>query len=115
MSTFTRGATVIVLPDVLATDHSASVPTTVHELLNGGVAFTLHSALPTTGTLELLTESRTEAVALDTFLRGVGPIVYADSDVPAASMTFVVTGSVGFRPDANTDAWVITADYTKSA
>lgn len=114
MPTLTRGATVITPTLVLGYETSREVPTVTHVLLNGATRHTLRPGRPRTGTLTLFFATYTAAWAAFSAFAAVGSWVYVESDVPAAGMTFLVSGSVTIALDPVTAIrWTVAVPYVE--
>ena len=112
MSTITKGATTITPTLVLRNATSAMVGTITHKLIRGGTSYSLRSAEPRTGTLDLFFLDAAAAWACFNLHTEVGVFVYDDTDVTQQSMEYVVTGRVEPVLDDDTRVrWVVSVDY----
>lgn len=84
----------------------------VMDLLGGGIAIALVAPRPSSGTLEFLYASETEARAGATLHRQESSFVLTDSDSPAVGIEYVLSGAVRLRLDEESLlAWILSVDY----
>lgn len=93
-------------------DRTAQSNTQVHELLDGGVAFTLRQARSATGTIVLLYTSRADAETVFAALCGPSTFTYTNT-APARTFSFVVIGTPAIKQAVigNVESWVLTVEF----
>jgi hypothetical protein len=106
VSTISDGATTITPTLVLGHNVEAESRNVIHPILGGGVDVTLRDALPRTGTLVILCEDPAAAYAMFALHRAGAVLTYTDTDIPAASMDYVVVGTP--RLDLDEETRVVT-------
>lgn len=110
--TLTRGATVVTPTLILGYQVVSTVPSVQHDLLDGTVTFTLRAARPRTGTLQLFFATQAAALTGWTLHRTLGNIVYTDTDLPPAGMTYIAVGDLVLELDPETRVrWTLTVPF----
>lgn len=110
--TYTGGtvqAPLLALADTFKASRGAN--NVVHELLGGGVAFSLQSGKSRTGTLRLL--YATKAKAMTALGQLSLPVLYTFTETtPAETFTFAVAGPVSYELDTDGQTkYIITVPY----
>lgn len=67
------------------------------------------------GTMTAVFGSYAEAAELDAMLAGTSPLTFADSDVPAIGMVFLLNGRCSVGQSAARGAWTVTFDFQEVA
>ncbi len=83
----------------------------VHDIIGGGVAFTLIRPRPRAGTLELFFSDESAAFQALNMHALETSFTLTDTDRPVVGMTYVVDGSVSIRLTDDRKRWVVSVGY----
>jgi hypothetical protein len=88
----------------------------VHDLTGGGIAVSLVTPRPRSGTMELLYPDEAAAYAAEALHTGDTSFTLTETDRPHLSMTYVVSGGVAVRLDEDTlELFILAVDYQEVA
>lgn len=88
----------------------------IHELLDSpDPAVTLRPAGRLTGTLALFFTTHAAAVAADTAHKAARIFTFKDTDLPAANMRYVTTGTTSIVLDNGRKRWTVSVPYQEIA
>ncbi|KMM45612.1 hypothetical protein CWIS_09740 [Cellulomonas sp. A375-1] len=108
MTSITHGTTVTTPDLVLGYETSVEKPIRRHPIIGGGLAVTLASTEPRSGTLHLLYVAEADAVAAFYLLQQPGSFDLDDDQRPHISMSFVAERA---RLRLEQGRWIVEADY----
>lgn len=95
---------------------SSAMPTVEHQLLGGGVSYSLRPGGPRKNQLELEFNEQAAAFAAFEDLRAPAVWSYTDSEVPESDMNLVVVGQLGISPYMDEPGhWIVTVPVSEIA
>lgn len=107
-TTITHGALTTAPDLVLGYETNVEKPVRKHPIIGGGLAVTLSSTEPRTGTLAMLYATETAAVDGFQTLQEVGSFTLADDERPHLNMSFVAERA---RLRLQGRRWIVEVDY----
>jgi len=109
---FTKGAVSIVPITITGFSSSRQSGNTIHRIIGASVPdVTMDYAGLRTGTLELVFDDLTKALAAENMFGNIGTVIMSDSDLPQLNMTFVTNGAIAVELHEDRMHWLVRVDY----